>query len=70
MNEVVQSPPPKLSDSNHKKKSTQEPKTLIFSKTEIQKPKEKEIIYEDIDVEFEGMDKMYDELFDEELENE
>jgi TolA-binding protein len=48
----------------------QEVRAKVTVVEELQKPKEKETIYEDIDVDFEGMDKMYDELFEEELEDE
>jgi tetratricopeptide (TPR) repeat protein len=48
----------------------QEVRAKVAAVEELQKPKEKETIYEDIDVDFEGMDKMYDELFEEELEDE
>ena len=41
----AQSSPPILSNSNHKKKLIQEPKTSILSKTEIKKPKEEKGSY-------------------------
>ena len=48
----------------------QEVREKIASVEELQKPTEKETIYEDIDVDFEGMNEVYDELFEEELEDE